>query len=149
MICAVCTSIQRILSSGTEPIAYFHSIRGHRVTLRIRPSSDLYTLCLRVGECVTRPSTTWEHLHDGTYPPSVTQHIQFSIFPHSKSLIHAPNQTAIISPLYIIVTLLLRAIWSVVCISCFLLSCEKERGCTLFKRNLYAAGLHYTRIWWM
>jgi len=57
-------------------------------TLRIRPSSDLYALCLRVGGCVTRPITKWEHPHDSTYPPSVTQHIQFSVFPHSKTLIY-------------------------------------------------------------
>ena len=95
-------SIPRILSVVRNAIAYFYSICGPRGTLRIRPSSDIYALCLRVGGCVTRPITMWEHPYDGT--PSVTQHIQFSILPHSKTLIHASNQTAIISPLYITAT---------------------------------------------
>jgi len=45
--------------------------------------------------------TLWEHPHDSTSPSSVTQHIQFSIFLHSKTLIHASKQTTTISPSYI------------------------------------------------
>jgi len=47
----------------------------------------------------------WEHSHDSTSHSSVTQHTQFSVFPHSKTLIHAPNQTTTISPSYITATL--------------------------------------------
>jgi hypothetical protein len=35
----------------------------------------------------------WKHPHDSTSPSSVTQHIQFSVFPHSKTLIHAQSLT--------------------------------------------------------
>jgi hypothetical protein len=47
----------------------------------------------------------WEHPHDSKSPSSVTQNIQFSIFPPTKTLIHAPNQTTTISPRNITATL--------------------------------------------
>ena len=41
-----------------------------------------------------------KHPHDSTSPSSVTQHIQVSVFPHSKIPIHAQSQTPYFSFLH-------------------------------------------------
>jgi len=90
-------------TASTSPAneTHFHTHYYYTQFNTVKSWSNIEVMFLKIATQKQCTVELWEHPHDSTSPSSVTQHTQFSVSPHSKILIHAPNQTTTISPFYI------------------------------------------------